>query len=87
MIYIVHTLIRVYQRIFIQIYLSKDLFSVLEKVINSGNVDRACLEFREAAAVAIFAVKSKARPGLDRTFFATFFGTFSPFYPDSYRNH
>ena len=49
--------------------------------MNSGSVEKACLEFRETAAVAIFAVKSKARPGLDRTFFATLFDTLSPFLP------
>ena len=49
--------------------------------MNSGNVDKACLEFREAAAVAIFAVKSKARPGLLNTFFAILFDTFNPFLP------
>ena len=47
--------------------------------INSGNDDRACLEFRKTAAVAIFAVKSKAPPGLLNTFFAIFFDTISPF--------
>ena len=47
--------------------------------MNSGNLDRACLEFREAAAVAIFAVKPKARPVLFNTFFTIFFETFSPF--------
>ena len=54
---------------------------VLQNVFNSGSVERACLEFREAAAVAIFAVKSNALPGLLKTFFASFFDTLSPFLP------
>ena len=37
---------------------------VLQNVINSGNVDRACSEVLEAAAVVFFNVKSKARLGL-----------------------
>ena len=41
----------------------------------------ACLEFREAAAVANFAVKSKDRGRLLNTFFAIFFDTLSPFLP------
>ena len=58
---------------------------VLENVVNTGNVDRACLEFLETAAVAIFAVKSKACPGLLNTFFAIFFYTLSPFLPKFFK--
>ena len=54
---------------------------VLSNVINSGIVERTCLEFREAAAVAIFAVKSKALRGLLKTFIAIFSQTLSPFLP------
>ena len=35
-------------------------------------MDKARLEFLETAAVAIFAVKSKARPGLLNTFLSSF---------------
>ena len=54
---------------------------MLRNVLKSGNVGGACLEFWEDAAVAIFAVKSKAPPELDRTSYAIFFDTFSPILP------
>ena len=62
----------------------------MQNVISSGSVDRACLEFQEAifaireairGAVAIFAVKYKARPGLLNTFLTIFFNTLSSFLP------
>ena len=54
---------------------------VLRKVVNSGNVDGACLGIIEATALSTFAVMSKARLGLFITFFAIFFETLSPFLP------
>ena len=48
-------------------------------LINSGNVDKAASGFLEAAAVAMFALISMARPGFFKTFFAIFFDTLSPF--------
>ena len=60
-----------YLKNFKQVCQGKTLSGVV-KIINSGNADRACLEFLEAAAVVNFAVKSKAPPGLLKTFFAIF---------------
>ena len=40
------------------------------KIITSGNVDNTLLGILLAAAVAMFAVKSRAREGLLKTFFA-----------------
>ena len=45
---------------------------MLQNITKFGNVDKACLEFLKTAAVAVFAVKSKAHPGLPNTFFAIF---------------
>ena len=45
-------------------------------MITSGNVDKAAFGDLLAAAVAIFAVESKALPGLLNTFFANFLPAF-----------
>ena len=50
--------------------------------MNSNNVDKACLEILETAAVGVSAVKSTARPGLLNTLFAIFFRTFNHSYLD-----
>ena len=51
------------------------------KMISSGNVDKAALGLLVAAAVAMFAPISKARPGFFNTFYAISFDTFNPFLP------
>ena len=48
-----------------------------------GKNDRARLNFLETAAIAILAVKSKARLGLANTVFAVFFDALSPLYLNS----
>ena len=55
--------------------------TVFQNFINSGNVDKICLGFLEATAMATFAVMAKARLGYFNIFFAIFFDTLSPFLP------
>ena len=50
-------------------------------MITSGNVDNAAFGDLVAAAVAIFAVKSKALPGLLIMFFANFLPAFEEIFP------
>ena len=50
-------------------------------MITSGNVDNAAFGDLVAAAVAIFAVKSKALPGLLVTIFANFLPAFAEIPP------
>ena len=50
-------------------------------MINSGSVDNAAFGDLVAAAVAIFAAKSKALPGLLITFFANFLPAFAEIFP------
>ena len=66
---------------FIQICLGKGLFQCGKKLITSGNVDDAAFGDLVAAAVAIFAVKSKALPGLLNTFFANFLPASEEIFP------
>ena len=51
------------------------------KINDFKYVDNTFLGFLEAAAVARFAVKSKAREGFFNKIFAIFFHTFNPFLP------
>ena len=55
-------------------------------MITSGNVDKTALKFPDATALAIFAKKSKAFPGLFNTFFAILFDTLSLFLPRLLKN-
>ena len=55
-------------------------------MINSGNDDKTFLKLLPAAAVAMFAVIPKTRPGLFNTFFAILFDTFSAFLPGFSKN-
>ena len=50
-------------------------------MVTSGNVDKTFLGFLLSAAVALFAVISKARFGLLKAFFANYVDTLGPFLP------
>ena len=66
---------------FIQIYLNKDLFQYDRNQNTSGCDDNAAFGDLVSAAVANFAVKSKALPGLLNTFFANFLPAFVEIFP------
>ena len=67
--------------VIIESFQDKDLYQYGKKLITSGNVDNAAFGNLVAAAVVIFAVKSKALPGLLKTFFANFLPAFEKIFP------